>query len=97
RVVTFHNLAYDSYPANNLKRKALKTANRFLIRTFIDAHVAVSPAVAEHYSRHLGIEKMPVIPNAVTIGKLPDLSAEASREILGRYSIGDHQFVLLMA
>jgi glycosyltransferase involved in cell wall biosynthesis len=97
RAVTFHNLAYDSYPTNNLKRKALKAANTFLMRNFIDAHLAVSPAVAEHYSRHLGIPSIPVLPNAVSIGKIPDLAPEERRAIRARYGIGDDPFLLLMA
>jgi glycosyltransferase involved in cell wall biosynthesis len=96
RAVTFHNLAYDSYPANNLKRKALKAANKFLMRNFMDAHFAVSPAVAEHYRRHLGITTLQVMPNAVSIGPIPNLSPEERRETRGRFGISDDRFVLLM-
>jgi glycosyltransferase involved in cell wall biosynthesis len=97
RAVTFHNLAYDSYPANNWKRKALKSANRFLMRTFMDAWTAVSPVVAEHYCHHLGLENVAVIPNAVHLEKVTALSTHDRREILTGFNMDPNQFVLLMA
>jgi len=65
RVVTFHNLDYDLFPPNNLKRKVMKRAAKVLMRHCIDAHVAVSRSVAEHYRSALQLESITVIENAL--------------------------------
>jgi len=79
RVVTFHSIDYDLFPTKNFKRKGLKLANTILMRHCIDAHVAVSEAVAEHYRRHLSLKSITVIQNAV--------NANVTRPKIGRQSI----------
>jgi glycosyltransferase involved in cell wall biosynthesis len=93
-VVTFHDLNYESYPANNWKRRILKAMNRFLLRKFATSFVAISHAVAEHYHEHLGLRDIVVIPNAIP----PEEFASVDREhVLTRYGVNANSCVLLMA
>jgi len=96
RVVTFHNLGYDSYPANTTKRRLVKTAFGLLMRQCIHRHVAVSRAVAEHYDRHLRLENITVIHNCVpsrSIGALPKRERSA---ILAGYGLDPRSLVCVM-
>lgn len=94
RVVSFHNLDYDLYPANNLKRKGLKLANAILMRHCIDAHIAVSEPVAEHYRKHLSLKSITVIQNAlganVTRSKIDRQSMRA------QYGFSCDEFLIVM-
>ena len=54
-VTTFHNLGYDTYPANTMIKKLRKKLDACVVNCLIDHKVAVSSAVKEHYSRHLNI------------------------------------------
>jgi len=96
RVVTFHDLNYASYPANNWKRRILKAMNRFLLTNFIDGYAAVSHAVAQHYDQHLGLKHMAVIPNAISQEEFRD-SGEDRSQILARYGVKGDSCVLIMA
>ncbi|MGA3221763.1 MAG: glycosyltransferase [Acidimicrobiales bacterium] len=70
-LVTFHNLGYDSYPANTTWRKARKRVDTVAMRS-LDRRVAVSEAAASHYRTHLGLRDCDVVPNGL------DLSAVQS-------------------
>jgi glycosyltransferase involved in cell wall biosynthesis len=63
RIMSFHNLGYSSYPADTIKRRLLKAATRFAMQHGMDAFVAPSHAVAEHYQQHLGITGVQVVPH----------------------------------
>ncbi len=71
-VVTFHNLGYDSFPADSAWRRVRKLLDQALMRS-VDRRVAVSQAVADHYRSHLGVEQIEVVPNGL------DLAAIAHR------------------
>jgi len=81
RVVSFHNLGYDSYPANTAWRRLRKALDGWLIRRGMDGMVGVSRAAAEHYRQHLSLAEVEVIPNAVSCelqpgGAQPELPAD---------------------
>ena len=67
RVVTFHDLEYESYPAKSLWEKTRKALASWLMRNWIDGRVAVSHAVARHYQAHLGLGSIAIIPNAFLV------------------------------
>jgi glycosyltransferase involved in cell wall biosynthesis len=96
RVVSFHNLAYASYPANTLWKKFRKQMHSFLVRNCIDAQIGVSTAVAEHYSAHLKLENVNVIHNGFPIDKLYPSSTLKKTEIQARYNISPHEFVIIV-
>jgi glycosyltransferase involved in cell wall biosynthesis len=67
RVVTLHNLGYDSYPARTMRQRGLFAAHAVLMRHRVDRLVAVSEAVADHHASHLRVpaQSITVMPNAL--------------------------------
>lgn len=65
-VVTFHNLGYDSFPADTPWRRARKRLDAAVMRS-VDRRVAVSQAVATHYEAHLRPGPIEVVPNGVDL------------------------------
>lgn len=70
KVVTFHNLGYDSYPARGIWRRVRKTIDGWVMRHRIDGYTAPSSAVATHYRSHLRLRHIDVIPNSVSTDAL---------------------------
>ena len=66
KVVTFHNLGFDEYPANSLIKKTRKKIEELCVKTF-DLKTAVSNAVKEHYSFHLNLKNVKIINNSFPI------------------------------
>jgi len=96
RVVTFHNLGYDSYPASNWKRKLLKSANGIVMRNCFDQYIAVSAPVAEHYARHLRLlGTMTMIPNAFPT-QTSRASGQEAASIRARYGISTADFLCVV-
>jgi glycosyltransferase involved in cell wall biosynthesis len=95
RVVNFHNLGYDSYPASNWKRKLLKVVNGFVMRNCMDAYVAVSKPVAAHFELHLGLQSVAVIPNAFPCESMQAATQERAT-IRARYGISREDFLCVM-
>jgi glycosyltransferase involved in cell wall biosynthesis len=96
RVVTFHNLGYDSYPAHSAWRRLRKRLDGWLMRTWIDRRVAVSHAVAAHYQSHLGLPAVDVIPNAFPMHHLqPDPRLDRT-QILEECGLSGDDFVTLL-
>jgi len=94
RVVTFQNLDYDLYPADNLRKKGLKLANAILMRHCIDAHVAVSEPVAEHYRKHLNLKSITVIQNTVNANiSRPKIDRQSIR---AQYGFSCDEFLIVM-
>lgn len=68
KVVTFHNLGFNEYPANTVFKKVRKKLEEFCVKQF-DRKTAVSRAVMEHYSEHLHLEHVDIIHNSFPIDK----------------------------
>jgi len=96
RVVTFHNLGYDSYPANTAWRKIRKRLDGWLMRNWVDGRVAVSHAVGEHYQRHLRLPPVDVIPNAFPTQDLQPDPALDRRAVLEECGLSGDDFVALL-
>ncbi len=82
RIVSYHNLDYDSYPANTLYKKIRKKLDQFCMRRLIDAHSAVSQSVFKHYEKHLNIKITSIIPNAIPEPKISSESIHLDKELL---------------
>ena len=96
RIATFHNLAYDSYPAVTPWRKIRKVIDSSLMRNCMDGWTAVSHATAKHYSKHLGISDITVIPNSFPIN-FCSIPRKLNRDILlSEYGIKSKDFVFIM-
>ena len=67
--VTFHNLAFDAYPANTFVKKVRKKIEEFVVKRF-DGKIAVSKAVKEHYEKHLHLKSVDVIYNSFPIERI---------------------------
>jgi glycosyltransferase involved in cell wall biosynthesis len=86
RVVTFHNLGYESFPADTPWRRVRKRLDALLMRHAVDRRLAVSAAVADHYRRHLGVSEVEVVRNGFDTAALRATAAgdrEATRAGLG--------------
>ena len=68
--VTYHNLGYDSYPADTIYKTIRKKIDIFLNKNFINCHVAVSEAVGKSYQKHLKLKKINIINNIIPIQNL---------------------------
>jgi glycosyltransferase involved in cell wall biosynthesis len=66
RVASFHNLGYASYPPKSVPQHARKMLDRLTMGHLVDGFLAVSNAVAAHYSDHLGLREVTVVPNALS-------------------------------
>jgi len=66
RVASFHNLGYGSYPPKTVAQHGRKWLERAAMRHLVDGYLAVSQAVAAHYSDQLGLPDVAVIPNALS-------------------------------
>ncbi len=66
KVVTFHNLGFNEYPANTILKKIRKKIEEFCVKQF-EKKTAVSSAVKEHYAFHLNLKNIDVIHNSFPI------------------------------
>jgi glycosyltransferase involved in cell wall biosynthesis len=96
RIITFHNLGYDTYPANTMWRKVRKGLDAWLMRHWIDRRVAVSRAVATHYETHLQIDAIDVIPNGFPTEHLQPSPALDRPRLLAEFGVGGSEFVALV-
>jgi glycosyltransferase involved in cell wall biosynthesis len=67
RIVTFHNLAYDSYPPRTPRRRFRRALERFAVHSFVDESIGVSHAVVRHYTEHLKLKSGLVIYHGVEV------------------------------
>lgn len=95
RVVLLLNLDYDSYPANTVWRRFRRAADTLAISRGMDARVAISRAVARHYSRQLRPGPIRVIPIATDtrVGHNVVVDRAALRR---SYGIDDDESLLLL-
>jgi len=76
RLVTFHNMGYEAYPAVDIYHKARKQLEAVMMRS-LDRQLAVSKAVGDHYRVHLGLQHVDVVPNGFDVTAI--ISRRASR------------------
>lgn len=94
RFVTFHNLGYDAYPAVTPWLKARKRLDSYLMNHAIDRRLAVSDAVADHYRKHLNLDQVTVIHNAIAVEAAA--GGPATEEIRARHGVGANDSLLLL-
>lgn len=93
RVVSFHNLAYE-YPMR--WKRARARAQSSLLKGTCQAYAAVSRAAADSYGRHLALDSIQVIANAVPAQRLdPSLSVDRAA-VLAPYGIDASETVILL-
>jgi glycosyltransferase involved in cell wall biosynthesis len=97
RMVTFHNLGYDSYPARTLWLRVRKRIDRTAMRHGVDRRLAVSRAVAEHYAGHLGLSQVSVVPNGLDLKQLATHPRRPREEVRAMYGVRADESVLLLA
>ena len=95
RITTFHNLGYDSFPANTLYKKARKKIDSLLNRFFIDEHIGVSNAVACSYKKHLKLKNISVINNAVPVDEIVE-QGKKNIDVIKKYRLDDDCFLIVM-
>jgi glycosyltransferase involved in cell wall biosynthesis len=96
RFLTFHNLGYDSYPADNTWRRIRKKLDATLSQNAIDVRLAVSPAVAEHYRSHLGVTDVRILYNGISVDELRPVESLDRGAELARYHVSADDHVLVM-
>jgi glycosyltransferase involved in cell wall biosynthesis len=75
RIVTYHNMGYEVYPANNFIKLFRKSMDIFLNRFFFDGYLGVSNAVSSSYEKHLKINKINTIENIIPIDSINKTSS----------------------
>jgi len=86
--VTFHNLAYAGANRDGLKLRFRKALARCLYPRGMDARLAVSQAVADHYRKALSLDRIAVLHNPIdltsidAVPALPRVSDAALRIVL---------------
>lgn len=95
RVTTFHNLVYDSYPVTTRWKRIRWHIDRLCNTYLINAHIAVSEAVKQHYAHNLRLTDIQVINNCV---RLPDTidHAAARCQLVQQLGIQPDKFIVLM-
>lgn len=84
-LTTFHNLGYNTYPANTLVKRLRKKLDAFVVNRLIDKKVAVSNAVKNHFEKHLNIPKVDLIFNSFPLDVI-DVSLDVEyNEVLKKY------------
>jgi glycosyltransferase involved in cell wall biosynthesis len=68
--VTFHNLAYAGANRDGLKLRFRKALARNLYPLGMDAKLAVSGAVADHYGRALALDRISVLHNPIDLAAM---------------------------
>lgn len=96
RVVSFHNLGYDSYPATTLWKKFRKAIDSWLMRHWIDGWTAVSHATAQHYQAHLGLSDVVVIPNAFPVDILNPKRVINREAVFSKYGVLSPNFTIIV-
>ena len=97
-VITFHNLAYNAYPANTFLKKIRKKIDCLIQKYCFNLKTSVSKAVKEHYSTHCGVKDIKIIYNSFPIDELNTYKKNINkREILSKYinNILDSHFIIL--
>lgn len=84
RVVTFHNVDYELYPAKSVPELLRKALHRLALNRS-SRFIAVSESVREHYRLELGVQGAVVIPNALDLPTLARTAPPSSavRERMG--------------
>jgi glycosyltransferase involved in cell wall biosynthesis len=73
--VTFHNLAYAGANHDGFKLKLRKALARRLFARGIDARLAVSKAVADHYGKALWLDRIRVLHNPIDLAAIAAVPA----------------------
>jgi glycosyltransferase involved in cell wall biosynthesis len=79
RIVTYHNMGYEVYPANTPWRFARKALDIFLNKFFFDGHLGVSNAVSTSYSKHLRIHSIPTVENIIPVNSISSITSKDER------------------
>lgn len=74
-IVSYHNLGYETYPVKNIKHRIRKFIDQILNNSF-DGYTAVSKAVASSYEKHLKLEEVKVIHNALPIDEIYEIVSQ---------------------
>lgn len=94
---TFHNQAYDSFPANTLYKRLRKGLDAWLIRNRVDCPVAVSKQSGKSYESHLGLGDVAIIPNCLRARWISDQKPQDPTVVRRRYGIDDADFLISVA
>lgn len=95
RITTFHNLGYNSYPANTLWKKIRKKIDSIIHNYLIDEQIGVSTAVQKHYASHLNLRSVGMIPNCVNVPQKPLDSKSGRSQLLNTFDINPDSFIIL--
>ena len=94
RIVSFHNMGYESYPANTLVRKLRKKLD-ILLNKAMDGHTAVSAAVAGSYKHHLRLDAIEIINNIIPEKKILSFLPNAKpKSISKQLNLECHQIIM---
>ena len=76
---TFHNLAYAGANQDNIKLRLRKALRKRVAERSGAKFLAVSDAVATHYSAALGLDSVVTLPNAVDLTEIERITAQGAQ------------------
>lgn len=76
---TFHNLAYAGANQDNIKLRLRKALRQRIAQRSGTKFLAVSDAVATHYSAALGLDRVVTLPNAVDLTEIEHIVTQNTR------------------
>lgn len=95
-VSSLHSLAYSNYPASTRWKRIRRKLDMITGRVLSDRIVAVSQAVADDYTKHLGWEDINVIHNAVSVFQPLDLTPSEKLEERARFDVKFEDFLIVL-
>jgi glycosyltransferase involved in cell wall biosynthesis len=97
RFLTFHNSAYQQFPANSIVRRMRKIFDRLLLRCSIDQCVAVTRFIASSNQTLLGLPRVEMIFNGINIAAVPVFTRPERADIRQRLGCGEDDFLIVTA
>jgi len=84
-LTTFHNLGYNTYPADAMIKKLRKRLDAFVVNNLIDNRVAVSGAVQEHFKKELDVLQVDLMPNSFPLERMSQTEDLDKNKVLSTY------------
>jgi glycosyltransferase involved in cell wall biosynthesis len=97
RFVTFHNSAYQQFPARSVARRMRKVFDRLLLRYSIDQCVAVTQFIARSNETLLGVPQVEMIFNGIDLAVLPVVTKQERADIRRRLECSEGDFLIVTA
>jgi glycosyltransferase involved in cell wall biosynthesis len=95
RVVSFHGLDYDAFPATTPARRIRKRLHEAIVHRY-DGWVGISEAVARHFETELRLSRVQVVHNPFPIDELVPEKMRPAADVRAQFNVASDAFLLVM-